>query len=293
MTWLSKGYLASLVLGVFVLIILQSCRRNDLDSYNPVLNAANERDLGNILFQEIIDNPNVYPFLSFSDYPEVYAYLNQALQMVETRTDIRDFYGWEVLVLDDDEIQNAYTLPGGKILLTTGLLKYLDGEHQLIELLAHEAYYINRENDGAPTSLSLIMQKMKFSFINNRGLGTKIFLDAIEGDSVLNFDMIHEAKIASYDPSIVFDADVYAVNMICDNYLYPPNGLREIIQKAETDENIEFVWLNNKPPSLTYAKPPEFTLETRMDNLLIHETPCNDNEYEETNLYAEMVSQLP
>ena len=115
----------------------------------------------------------------------------------------------------------------------------------------------------------------------------------IEGNLEMAFDMIQEAIDASYDPSFVFDADDFAVSMICDNYLYPPSGIREVLNKAEQEENTDFLWLNNKPPSLIYSKPPDFTLETRNINLELLETPCIDNEIEPNTTYQSMVNLLP
>lgn len=292
MTRFSKNFFGFLVIGLILSTLHYSCRKNDLDSYNPTLTAANERDLGNRLQHVVLNNPNTYNYLSSTEFPEVYNYLNTALWMVENQTEIKGYYDWEIIVLDDD-IQNAFSFPGGKIFITTGLLKYLEGEHQLIAFIAHEAYYIDRENDGAPNSLSLIMQKMKSSFTNNRGLGTKAFIDAIDGDFSLTSDMILEAKSASYDPSFVFEADAFSINMICENYLYPPTGISEILNKAELENNTEFKWLNNKPPSLVFSKPPNFTLETRSLNLDEQETPCINNEIEGSTTFQEIIDMLP
>ena len=118
---------------------------------------------------------------------------------------------------------------------------------------------------------------MKNSFSYSRGLGTKIFIDAIEGDLTMVEDMISDGQAISYDPSRVFEADAFAINMLCENYLYAPSGLNEIITKAESDGNVTFTWLNNRPPSLLYNKPPDFTLETRFSHLADLGYSCGDN----------------
>lgn len=48
------------------------------------------------------------------------------------------FSGYHVLVLDDDETVNACAAPGGFIIVTTGMLKFLENENELAMILAHE-----------------------------------------------------------------------------------------------------------------------------------------------------------
>lgn len=280
--------------GILIPILILACRKSDITQLNPILSASNERDLGNRLMQEVLDNPSKYNYLEYSDYTPLYDYLDAALSMIENQTEIRDFFSWDILIIENDQEQSAYSFPGGKIMITTGLLKYLDGEHQLVALLAHEAYYINRFNDGSPNSLSIVMQKMKSSFTNNKGLGTKVFIDAIEeSSSDMVEDMIEEARSLNFDPAIVFEADEFSINMLCENYLYPPTGLSEILLKTEQNNNSSFEWLNSKPPSLLNSKPPSYTMETRALNLDELELPCLDNEIEGNTTFAEMMNMLP
>lgn len=292
-SFISKDFLKFLTVGIFFTITLFACRNNDLETYNPVLTAADERNLGNQLFQVILDNPSKYDYLAASDYPELYNYLKAIVRLVETRTEIRGFFNWDILVLKDDFSENIFILPGGKVVITTGLLKYLDGEYQLIALVGHEAYYADRENDGAPLSLSPTMKKVKDSFINNRNLGTKVFMDVIQGDLTMAEDIILECKEVNHDPTAVFEADSYAIRMICDNYLYTPVGLRTILEKAEGENKLDFQWMNNKPPSLVYSRPPEFTFNSRINHLESNELLCEGNEFESSEDFQEMIDLLP
>ena len=293
MTWFSKNAFVFGVVGLLCSIMIPSCTSPDYYLYNPILTAANERDLGNQLSHVIADNPTEYSYLIPEDHPEIYEYLGTALQMVKNQTIIKDVFDWEILVLDDRNTLSAYTLPGGKMVITSGLLIYLEGEHQLVALLAHEAYYVDRINDGAPMSLSEIMQKVKDAFLINTGAGTKLFIDVIDGDLRLVEDIIREAKAASYDPSMVFKADAFAIDLICENYLYSPYGLSEILAKVQSENTTDFTWLENKPPSLNYSKPPEFTMQTRTLSLDTHAVACDENELEINSAFQNMLDLLP
>lgn len=293
MTRFSKNVFVFGVVGLFCSIMIPSCTSPDYYLYNPTLTAANERDLGNQLSQVMIDNPHEYQYLNPEDFPEVYEYLGMALWMVGNQTIIKNTFDWEILVLDDRNTLDVYTLPGGKIIITSGLLSYLEGEHQLIALLAHEAYYADRVNDSAPMSLSLTMQKVRAAFLTNSGAGTKIFIGLIEGDLGQAEDMIREAELASYDPAVVFLADSFAVDLICENYLYPPFGISEILTKAQSENTTDFAWLDNKPPSLNYSRPPDFTMATRASSLSFHALACEQNEPVSNYSFQNMQDLLP
>lgn len=46
---------------------------------------------------------------------------------------------WEVIVVDED-IMNAFCLPGGKIVVFTGLLKHFSSDVQIATVLGHEVW---------------------------------------------------------------------------------------------------------------------------------------------------------
>ncbi len=49
---------------------------------------------------------------------------------------------WTFGVIDNDDTVNAYSTPGGYVLITTGLLKLMDNEAQLAAVLAHEIGHV-------------------------------------------------------------------------------------------------------------------------------------------------------
>ena len=72
------------------------------------------------------------------------AYANRSVQSSVQRfaaplfeTSTRTNFAWEITVLDNNEI-NAWALPGGKIAVNKGLLRYIDTDHELAAVIAHE-----------------------------------------------------------------------------------------------------------------------------------------------------------
>ncbi|MGB1216586.1 MAG: M48 family metalloprotease, partial [Saprospiraceae bacterium] len=218
---------------------------------NPVLTAQDESAIGDKLYQGVMENPTLFPCLSRTDYPSLYQYLDAALSMVEVQTTIRDDYDWEVLILQDDENENIYSVPGGKIFITTGMMKFIEGEHQLFALLAHEAYYIDRRNQNGSVQLSYVMQRLKDEIASTQGTGVfRNFVNGTNDDLGIEIQDLFQGDF-KYDENVVYAADDYALNMICENYLYSARGLKEILLLEENNPTpaTNFVWLNNRPPN--------------------------------------------
>lgn len=60
---------------------------------------------------------------------------NIAYKLFDTST--RDAFNWELAIIDNNEV-NAWALPGGKIGVNKGLLRYVDSEDELAAVIAHE-----------------------------------------------------------------------------------------------------------------------------------------------------------
>jgi hypothetical protein len=54
--------------------------------------------------------------------------------------------GLEFIVIDDSETPNAMAVPGGPIVITTGMLDFLDSEDELAVILAHEMAHIEERH---------------------------------------------------------------------------------------------------------------------------------------------------
>ncbi len=282
------------------LFICVSCQTENLDDYNPVLIAADERELGNALYKTVIDNPTEFELLDPVAYSSVYGYLEEAWDMVKNQTVIRDYFDWQVLVFNDDTTLRAFTMPGGKFGISTGMLKHLSKEHQLFSLMAHEAYYNDRVNQNSTDALSLAMEKLKFMVSVNDGVGTKIFKDVINGSSDMNVSMVYYCMEMDYDPKRVFEADEYAITRILCPHTYSPMGIKEIILEAQQNTLTNFHWMNKRPPSIAVNTDNVYTLVQRENNLLEYEsTVLNSSDCEnsedaiDTDDYLDMMSALP
>ncbi|GGF09204.1 M48 family metalloprotease [Hymenobacter cavernae] len=58
----------------------------------------------------------------------------------------RQNFVWDVKIIKDDSIQNAFASPGGHIYVYSGLIKFLDNESQLAGVLGHEIAHADRRH---------------------------------------------------------------------------------------------------------------------------------------------------
>ena len=96
--------------------------------------------------KEIRNNPQEYPI--FKGDPSVKRYINERLfQHILTSPKIKskDVYNYQVEIIDQD-VLNAFALPGGYIYVYTGLLNYLDSEAALAGVLGHEIAHVEERH---------------------------------------------------------------------------------------------------------------------------------------------------
>lgn len=129
-----RKYLAGLT--VILLYGLSACDENN----NLVIfSIENDVQLGQQVHNEIANNPD-YEILSPQAYPLAYNYLYDMRDDILNSGEIayKDEFDWNLYILNDDNVQNAFAVPGGNIYIYTGLIKYLDHADDLAGVLGHE-----------------------------------------------------------------------------------------------------------------------------------------------------------
>ena len=81
------------------------------------------------------------------------AMVNKVVQRISTAAkelhpEIANRFDWEVVLIDDDEVANAWALPGGKMAVYTGILPYTQTEDGLAVVLGHEAAHAIARHGG-------------------------------------------------------------------------------------------------------------------------------------------------
>lgn len=121
---------------LMVLMMAIACDENN----NVVLfSIQDDVTLGKQVSDEIANDPS-FKILSPASYPGVYQYLNNMRDDILNSGEIayKEEFAWELHVIQDDEVLNAFATPGGYIYVYTGLIKYLDHADDLAGVLGHE-----------------------------------------------------------------------------------------------------------------------------------------------------------
>ncbi len=246
-----------LPLAIFsVLLFFLSCQKEPAKviSINPSeFSEEDQIKIGDAFKNTIEQSSSEFNILDKSAYSQAYIYLEKLFNtMLNTaQVEHRLVYNWTVHIVKDDSIKTLFFLPGGHLYIYTGLLKYVDTESQLLEIIGHEIYYSDTD---------LLIMKMREEFDG------KIMGDILLGNQVPQMDELVAAM-----PSLHFDeedvvlADSFAVAMICP-FLYEPLGIMHVVEKAER-EAVSLEWLEARSVSA----------DIRKNYLERHAIPCGLN----------------
>lgn len=214
-----RNLLVSSLLPGFILAVLTlapSCK-SDGGGIN-FFSVQDDIDLGMQVSDEIEADPAAYPVLSESAFPEAYGHIRRIRDEILDNADVsnEDVFGWEVKLIEDDAVLNAFCTPGGHIYVYTGLIKYLDSEDQLAGVMGHEiAHAALRHSTDQLTQLYGIQLLLDIVLGGN----TSSLADIAASLVVLKFSRDHEEQ-----------ADEYSVRYLCPTE-YDARGAARFFEK--------------------------------------------------------------
>lgn len=107
--------------------------------------------LGLTAFREVIKNARL------SRDPEITLMVNRIGQRIAKAAN-KPEYVWEFAVIQDDDQVNAFALPGGKVAVFTGILKYTKTEAGLATVMAHEVAHALQRHGAERYSRGILEQ---------------------------------------------------------------------------------------------------------------------------------------
>jgi len=151
------------------------------------------------------------------------------------------------------EIKNAFTLPGGYIIIFSGLIDFIDTSEEFSAVLAHEI---------AHTELNHIIKKII------KTIGLEVLATIITGgDSVLLSEVSKILASNTFDRSQESDADQFAMNLMVKSKIDPRNlaTFFRKLKEYQNDISDELAILSTHPAnseriksSLEYKLPENF-----------------------------------
>ncbi len=195
--------------------------------------------IGRAVAANILSSRKVYDDRKATDYLNV---LERALAIYSDRPDT--FGGYHVLIMDSDEI-NAFSAPGGLILVSRGLLRCATSEDSVAAILAHETSHVVLKH-----GLNAIKQARKTAAFTQLGIATA---NTVGGSNVQQLTDIFKDSITDvtntlvnngYSRDLEFQADQMALK-IMRNAGYDPSAFTAMLQVMKT---------KLKPGGLDFAK---------------------------------------
>ena len=194
-----------------LLVLFSACSGDDnsgsiIDQITG-LTPANDVDLGQQIVTEIEANPNDYPILSRTQYPDAYAYIEAMTAdiLVSDAVNFRDLFPYEVTIIEDDETLNAFATPGGFIYVYTGLIKFLDQADDLAGVMGHEIAHSAERH-----SKEQLEKNLGLSFLAS-ALGGGQATQLLGGLLGLQFSRSDETEADAFSVTYLSDTD-YACN---------------------------------------------------------------------------------
>ena len=89
-------------------------------------------EFGEEFHRQIEANPTEYPLVSRASAPEAYQHLDRIRDALKSSPNLKygSTFSWDVYLIKDDNVLNAFCVPGGKMYFYTGIIKFLENEAQ-------------------------------------------------------------------------------------------------------------------------------------------------------------------
>jgi len=214
-----------ILLSVFFMTWLVSC---DEDGGINFFTLDQDVEFGEEFHNQLLNNPEEYPILSETAYPDAYNHLETIRDELLKSDDLRyaEEFSWDVYIIENDDVLNAFCVPGGKMYFYTGIIKFLDNEAEFAGVMAHEMAHADKRH-----TTKTMTKQYGFSMLLSALLGddpgtlAQIAADLAQGLGSLAFSRDHE-----------YEADEYAVRYTADgtgDYNYYPKGISAFFEKME------------------------------------------------------------
>ena len=253
-------------------VILVAIQCKDDQSIN-VFSVNQDIAFGASLDTMIMDDPEMYPVLSETQYASAYQHLRRIRDKLLASGELKyaDRFPWTVKIIHNDTTLNAFAAPGGYMYFYTGIIHFLDNEAQFAGVMAHEMAHADRRHstDNLTKQYGIsIMIGMLLG--DNPGQLAEIAAGLASGLSSLAFSRSNE-----------YEADEYAVRYL-NKTDYDPMGLAGFFEKMENHPT---------PPTFLSTHP---SPENRLDMIAYHWEQLGSKEGELfVSRYGEFKSSLP
>lgn len=238
-----------LVLVLPFLFVNCSKKENSDNTFN-IFSVQDDIDFGNQLKGEIESNPDKYPLLDESDYAEAYNHINSIRDSILNSGELiyADKFDWEIDIINDSTVLNAFCAPGGYICVYTGIIKYLDNEAQFAGVLSHEMAHADRRHATDQLTKAYGLQILIGIILgNNTNQLAEIAANLAAGAATLAFSRNAEYEADEYSVKYLYETayDARGVGgffLKMDGVPQPPEFLSTHPHPDNRYDKIQEIW---------------------------------------------------
>lgn len=191
--------------------------------------------------------------------PALQKYVNSVGRWVASQSERADL-PWHFGVIESDDL-NAFSAPGGYVLITKGLYRKLENESQLAGILGHEIAHVLKKHQ-----LKLIQKQQLLNF-GASFLGGKLGKNNASMQKVIGSGA--EISARSLDKDAEYEADSMGM-VLATRAGYEPFGLSEVLQTLgqtnPADSSVALLFKTHPAPDERLAKLGD-AVGTKMDNV--------------------------
>ncbi len=209
-------------LASFFLLFLSNCSSNPDDNSINIFSVNDDIKLGQQVKAEIAANPSEYPLLDEAKYPEAHTYLRGIVSKILAADKVfyKDKFAWETYIIENDEVINAFCVPGGYMYVYTGLIKYMQSEDELAGVMGHEMAHADRRHSTDQMT---------------KQYGIDLLLGVVLGSSQGTLSTIASNMLQlKYSRDAEREADKFGVTYLCPTD-YKADGFANFFDKLATD----------------------------------------------------------
>jgi predicted Zn-dependent protease len=202
----------------FLLILLCFFSCHSKDGFN-VFSIEDDVKMGKQYSRFLAAHSRDFPVLSRREYPEVYQRVEMIVHTILQSGSIlhRDEFAWDVTIINDDSVLNAFCTPGGYIYVYTGLIRFLESEDQLAGVLGHEIAHADLRHSTEQLT---------------RNYGVRILINVIAGNASAIGNMAGSLLSLTFSRSDETEADMKSVEYLSDTD-YDPRGVARFFERME------------------------------------------------------------
>ena len=253
-------------LFVLPLLLLFNCdENNDL----VLFSIEDDKKLGAQVAAEIESNPSEFPILDENEFSVAYNYLNGIKNEILNSGEVTyaDEFVWELKIIENDNVLNAFATPGGYIYVYTGLIKFLDKEDDLAGVLGHEIAHADQRHSSKQLQRVYGIQILLSIILGQDPSALQEIVAGLAGNlATLKFGREAESEADEYSVIYLAETD-YQCNATFSFF-------QKMIDTQQTGQTPEFLSTHPNPEDRVAD------INTKANELNCNITPLNPASYE-------------